>query len=305
MATTTRQAPMTVAEAVKGSALRNILFATDFSECSKSALRYALGIARRNNSRLYLVNAVHSIGYLLGGGDVTAQVRVQIMRDARHLERELIRDGSLVGIEHEFFVLDGPPSTVISQVAAEKNVDLIVIGTHGRHGLTKLLLGSCAEKVFRSVSCPVLTVGAWISRPLSASFGPKRILLLADFSAASKPTVKYALSVARRSGAELIALHVTEKNGEATTKPSHLAGDMEHQFRDWFESIKLGQVTPQVQDWTGSLPRTIMEAEQQARADLLVMTVDNRSERHLRWPLAYEVICESECPVLTIPGERI
>jgi hypothetical protein len=43
-----------------------------------------------------------------------------------------------------------------------------------------------------------------------------------------------------------------------------------------------------------------MEAEQQARADLLVMTVDSRSERHLRWPIAYEVICESECPVLTI-----
>ena len=299
MAAIPTRMPVTVAETSGQPALRNILLATDFSECSKNALRYALGIARRNRSRLYLVNAVHSIGYLLGGGGVAAQAGVQAWRDAKRLERELLRDGSLSGIEHEFLIREDPPSIVIAQVAAEKKVDLIVIGTHGRHGLTKLLLGSCAERVFRSASCPVLTVGAWIWRPVSAGLGPRHVLLLTDFSAASKPSSEYALSLARRSGAELIALHVIGESGETT--PARVAEDRTRQFRDGFDGIKFSQITLQVQVWTGPLPQTIMEAAHRARADLLVMTVDSGSKGHLRGPSAYEVICRSECPVVTIP----
>jgi nucleotide-binding universal stress UspA family protein len=250
------------------------------------------------------VDAVHSIGYLLGGGGVLAQACVQAWRDARRLERELIRDGSLVGIEHEFLILDDPPAMAISQVAVEKNVDLIVIGTHGRHGLTKLLLGSCAETVLRSASCPVLTVGAWTWHPSSANLGPRHVLLLTDFSAVSKTTAEYALSLARHSGAELIALHVIEENGATTSKPSRVVEDMTRQLSYGLGSVKLGQVKPQVQVWTGPLPRTIQEVERQVGADLLVMTVDRRSKGHLRVPTAYEVICESECPVLTIPTEE-
>ena len=301
MAAIPTRMPMTVAETSGQPALRNILLATDFSECSKNALRYALDIARRNRSRLYLVNAVHSIGYLLGGGGVAAQAGVQAWRDAKRLERELIRDGSLSGIEHEFLIRDDPPSIVISQAAAEKKVDLIVIGTHGRHGLTKLLLGSCAERVFRSASCPVLTVGAWIWRPVSAGLGPRHVLLLTDFSAASKPASEYASSLACRSGAELIALHVIGENGETT--PARVAEDRTRQGSHGFDGIKFGQIMPQVQVWTGPLPQTILQAAHQIHADLLVMTVDSGSKGHQREPSAYEVICGSECPVITIPGQ--
>ncbi len=299
MAATPARAPMNADEATRQPALRNILLATDFSSYSTNALRCALGIARRNTSRLYLVNAVHSIGYLLAGDDVVAQASVQTWRDARQREQELIRDGSLAGIEHEILILDGPPSLVIPQVAGEKNVDLIVIGTHGRQGLTKLLLGSCAEKVFCSSFCPVLTVGAWISRPWQSDRGPQRILLVTDFSAGSKPTAEYALSLVRRAGVELIALNVIEESG--VSKPSRLSEERTRGFCAGLDGFKLGQVTPQVQVWSGPLPRTILEAAQQVSADLLVMTVDSRSKGHMKRQVAYEVICQSECPVLTIP----
>jgi nucleotide-binding universal stress UspA family protein len=138
---------------------------------------------------------------------------------------------------------------------------------------------------------------------LSAGLGPRRILLLTDFSAASKPAAEYALLLACRSGTELIALHVIAENGDLTRKSSRVAEEMALQTSRGFGSIKLGQVTPQVQVWTGPLPRTILEVARQVSADLLVMTVDSKSTGHLQGSIAYRVICESECPVLTIPTE--
>ena len=86
-----------------------------------------------------------------------------------------------------------------------------------------------------------------------------------------------------------------------TSKPSRVADEKALQSSYGFGGIKSGQVTPQVQVWTGPLPRTLLEVAHQVSADLLVMTVNSRSTEHSQAAIAYEVICDAECPVLTIP----
>jgi nucleotide-binding universal stress UspA family protein len=304
MAGTTVRIPTSVTETARRPQLQRILLATDFSECSKNALRCALGIVRRYSSKLYVLNAVHSIGYLLAGGSALADAAVEARRDARRLERELIRDGSLVGVEHEFIVLEGRPVDVILEVAAAKNIDLIVLGTHGRHGLTKMLLGSCAEGVFRSLVCPVLTVGGWLGRFWPTGAGPQRILLLTDFSVTANPAADHAFSIACRCGADLIVRYVPEERSKATSKPRREAEDVSQEYRNWLDGINNRKFTPQLRAQGAATAEAIIHEAHEVGADLIVMGVGGKSTQHPKCALAYKIVSESECPVLTVPAEN-
>ncbi len=298
MATTPSRLPASVAETTAQPGLRKVLLATDFSESTKNALLFALGLARRHRAMLYLLNVVYSIGYFLGGGCVLAQADLQAWRDARRLERELIRDRFLDGVEHEFLVTNGLPSTVIPQIALEKEVDLIVIGTHGRHGLAKLLFGSCAEKVVRSAPCPVLTVGAWMRRSLSYDVGPKRILLLAGSYPSNRHIIEYALSLLARSSTEPISLDVMERS-PATGIKWREAETVEPEFRRWLDSVAKGRF-PQLQAQIVSTTEGAVEIANRINADLVVITIAESSKAGPARGGVYDTVCASRCPVLAI-----
>ena len=88
-------------------------------------------------------------------------------------------------------------------------IDLIVLGSHGKHGLKKLVLGSAAEQIFRHADCPVLTVGPKVVAPGPGEVAFKHILFATDFSAGSLRALPYALSLAEENQARLALLHVT------------------------------------------------------------------------------------------------
>ncbi len=135
--------------------VRRILSPTDFSSCSRRALQYACMLATALGAELHLLHAV-----LFGepaGADAegTASTGELLAREAEHLRAEAGSTAlDLRQVERRGY----SPGVVILEYAAEINAELIVLGTHGRRGAARLLVGSVAEEVIRYANCPVLTV---------------------------------------------------------------------------------------------------------------------------------------------------
>ena len=139
--------------------LKKILCPVDHSECSYLALKYAISLALKDEAKLYLMHVIDSRLYdteiykfgphKLNEIDVS-KIRADLMKS--------LPEGTTDVLEVETIVVNGVPFNEIINAATEINVDLIVIGTHGRTGLSHVMLGSVAEKVVRKATCPVLTV---------------------------------------------------------------------------------------------------------------------------------------------------
>lgn len=141
--------------------IKKILFAADFSEGSSSSLPYAVDFAKRYDAKLYLVHVVFDIAKT--SGSYVPHVSLdELYKDMENnakaeLEKCFIEEmKACKAVEH--VVLRGTPYEEISRFAEENKIDLIVIGTHGRKGLDRMLFGSTAEQVVRHAPCPVLTV---------------------------------------------------------------------------------------------------------------------------------------------------
>jgi len=143
--------------------IQKILFATDFSENSRWALKYALSFAEKYAAKLFILHVIQQPSYPLG---MYAEISFDAMdKFSRNLsevtEKEMkeLCEQDLRGFKNfEAMILTGTPFLEILRTAKDKEVDLIVVGTHGRTGLDHVLFGSTAEKVVRRASCPVVSV---------------------------------------------------------------------------------------------------------------------------------------------------
>ncbi len=143
--------------------LNNILCPYDFSECSKHALKFAIEFATAYKAKLHLLHVfdirVYDYGEPIFGISVLPQDAIGTIKTElansipEKVKNELSASGGL-----ETIAVPGVPFYEIIKFAKENEIDLIVIGTHGRTGIAHILLGSVAEKVVRKASCPVLTV---------------------------------------------------------------------------------------------------------------------------------------------------
>jgi len=141
--------------------IKKILFPTDFSEGSSHALEYAIDMAKRYGAKLYFVHVIYDIAKA-AGWYVPHTSMDEMYRDIeKSAEKELGRFGleesrALKGAER--IVLKGVPHTEIVKFAKDNTIDLIIIGTHGRKGMGRILFGSTAAQVVRYAPCPVLAV---------------------------------------------------------------------------------------------------------------------------------------------------
>ena len=141
--------------------LNTILFATDFSEGSKNALPYAVDLARRYEAKLYFMHVVYDVARTTGWYVPHVSVE-EIYRDlekAARAELDKTFTEEMRGFKDvEHVVVKGIPYEEITRFAENNKVDLIVLATHGRTGIDRLLFGSTAEQVVRYAPCPVLSV---------------------------------------------------------------------------------------------------------------------------------------------------
>jgi nucleotide-binding universal stress UspA family protein len=274
--------------------LDNVLVATDFSAASKKAVLFATSIARRHGSKLFMANVVTSRsesalmdGWRAGQFEITEQLL------ANHLD----------GIKHELIVRPGHIWEVLSHLIAERDIGLVVIGTRGRTGVRKLILGSVAENIFRQAPCPVLTVGPSISGQ-DPEVGPERILATTGFAAHSLFAVRYAIGLAQDLHSCLALLHVVtdgpevsggakvSKKDECLAKLRTLIPADIHLASEPLFFVEFG-----------SAPEKILERATDWKANLIVLGlrhVQERSRGETTWAKAYEIVCEATCPVLTV-----
>lgn len=135
--------------------IHTILHPTDFSERSEHALQLASALARDYGARLVVLHVATPPTIVYGEGILPPEPEILFQEARDHLNRLEVSDAK-IRAERRFEV--GDPATEVLRVAQEINANLIVMGTHGRTGLGRLLMGSVAEQVVRRASCPVLTV---------------------------------------------------------------------------------------------------------------------------------------------------
>jgi universal stress protein A len=147
--------------------IRHLLVPTDFSEGSKQALEYALGLARTCGAKLTLLHVVELPSYITDGHTpvhLLMALRDDMQASARRELARLLPEGSGTPVEIVRQVVVGAPHQQILEAAAAERVDWIVMATHGRTGLSHLVMGSVAERVLRTAPCPVLTIRPVIER---------------------------------------------------------------------------------------------------------------------------------------------
>lgn len=142
--------------------LKRILHATDFSKASARALQEAVKLAKENNARLLVVHVIEPTPYVAGGEFGGAEIYMKLedatKRNAQSSMSKLMQRLKKLQIKAESLLLRGAAHEQIVKAAKSKKADMIVIGTHGRTGLSKLFLGSVAGKVVSLATCPVMTV---------------------------------------------------------------------------------------------------------------------------------------------------
>lgn len=143
--------------------IRSILLPTDFSECATGALPAAASLARTFGARLVCVHVVEPIVPTVGWTPVaeplpSADVSGQMEESARRELPKLAQHAECAGLDVEDVIVHGDAASEIVRLAKEREVDLIVISSHGRTGLGRILFGSTAESVTRHAHCPVLVV---------------------------------------------------------------------------------------------------------------------------------------------------
>jgi nucleotide-binding universal stress UspA family protein len=191
--------------------LKRILFPTDYSRCSDDALLRALWLAELYHAELHNVHALLPLDY-------DPWNATHHLPDLAHIQQQidaLLPEATDPGQKGRFETVPLITATVrgvaqapaILTYAREHDIDLIVMGTHGRRGINHLMLGSVAEEVVRMSSCPVLTVRA-TDTPLAPI---RQILVPLDFSDFSSRALTAARHIASDVGASIRALHVIEE----------------------------------------------------------------------------------------------
>ncbi len=137
------------------SLFRTLLYPTDFSTCSAKAYHLACSLARHHHSRLLIIHVLETPPAAYLGGNLVSDPASHLQEIQVMLERMRPADGAF---EVEYRLVSGEPAQEILRLATERNCDLIVLGTHGRSGLPRVVMGSVAEAVLRKAPCPVLTV---------------------------------------------------------------------------------------------------------------------------------------------------
>ena len=137
---------------------KKILIATDGSKRTQNAVEMGLKIAKEQGSKVYAVYVVDTVTFTSIPMDVTWENMYQLLKDEGEDAVKAVKGAAPAGVDVDTRVLEGNPAVEITKYAADSGVDLIVMGTLGKSGIDRILLGSTAEKVIRIAGCPVLVI---------------------------------------------------------------------------------------------------------------------------------------------------
>jgi len=292
-------------ESTKRVMLTKILVTTDFSEVSDRALDYAMALARRYDARIYLAHVITPDPFQFAEPQLAQATYEKVRQAAEEGITDILISGKLRGVPHEVLLEEGNVWPALEELIIEHEIDLVVVGTHGRGKVQKILIGSVAEEIFRQADCPVLTVGPGVKGETAREVELKSILFATDFGRGAEKAAAHAFSLAQEHDARVTLLHVIE-SAAASTEES-VARQRE------INVVRMKQLMPPgSENWCkpefrvtfGSAVEEILIAARESRADLVVMGAKTRRSLagHLPLTIAYNVVTKASCPVLTVRG---
>ena len=302
----------------KISVFRNIVVATDFSQASSYALSAAVALATANDAHLSVVHVLQNDWRY----EMLASPELGLEQlDADHRLKKLVEDLKSKREIDSTVVKGGPIAAGILSFATRSGADLLVVGTHGRRGLSKFALGSVAEELLRRSACPVLTIGPHAHSP-QTTYRFRTILFATDFGAGSAKALPYVLALTKASQGKLILLHMIPPVPASSANlsayaPTNVAAD---EFEQWSGSLRNRAVRqlkeslpvdhglqrePEYLVGTDYLPEGILTAASRYKVNLIVMGANRTAARlaaHVPWTAVHEVVIHAACPVLTFAG---
>ena len=256
---------------------KSVLFCTDLSPESQNALRHALAVARHFHATLHVAHVVSSVGFNVAGPDALACAHDAASRDLDTLRTKLALRGSLNGIALDTQICDGDVGEQIDKLIEEDEADLVVIGTHGRHGLGRLLLAT-------------------------------------DFQDASLHALPYLVEFARDRKVRLVLLHVVETGSvPASAHWESAQSVMEERvkleratvlrLRSLMKGFDFPEGRLDFRVGFGDAAPEIIKMASHVRADVIGMGLHSTEHAttvsHLREGVAYRVVCGAHCAVFT------
>ena len=299
---------------------RNVLCPIDFSAISAGALTYAVTLARWYDAHLEVLHVAPALDEPgvppdAGGGEQASPARDRVIAAVQRVAGA----AGAPDLRFTALALTGRADEMIASRARALPADLLVMGTHGRSGFNRLLLGSVTEKVLRQVTCPVLTVPpAAPDRPAPPTF--KVIVCALDSSPSAVKALHYALDLGRQAGGRVIVVHALEyTDPEEMPEPSpfdpchEVMADSRRRRQSWIDRARQrlqAQLAEEPTTWCEIEPivaidrayKAILRHAGDAKADLIVMGAQGAGglELMVYGSNTQHVLRAAACPVLTV-----
>lgn len=281
--------------------IKRILYATDFSPASAAALPVISALARRYGSHVFAAHVCALGAYPMVAPQVASALDSKQERECKAELEKLLQFPAFSGIEAETLVRSGEVVEQLGRTVRQKNINLVVAGTHGLTGFKHHVLGSVAEELVRNLNCPVLTVGPRIAKRVETATAIDNILFPTDFSEESLSVFPYLASLANEYRSRITVLHVlpieTANNPDAPALAEPLRRQMEKALAHQLSPRGTAEFVVK----SGDPEETILEEARRRNADLIGLGVRGATDiaRHFRETVAYRILAEAECPVLT------
>lgn len=290
--------------------VKTILLATDFSEGAEARMTYARDLALRTGAELHMLYAHVLHGEPYERPEQKPETEAEAEEALRQLSAKV---GEGVGPTIHYVVeRNVTPAPAILDYAKANDVDVIVVGTHGRRGVRRLILGSVAEEVLRMAPCPVMTIRPQPDDPESARTEIDSLLVPVDFSKHSAAALRYAKELGALFGARLDLLHVVEETlhpafyGIAMQSIYDAQPDIEEksvaQMRGMFENAPGPRVDVAYEARPGRAGSEIVSLAEDRGSGLIVMGTHGLTglEHFLMGSTTERVVRRSPAPVFTV-----
>jgi nucleotide-binding universal stress UspA family protein len=282
--------------------LKAVIFATDFSACSRNAGLYAARMAAYFSAKLLVAHAF-TLAQAATEVEIGDRRLSQQRKDLTHL---LSNDASLLeanSVEAIPMLMEGDAEHVISELAEMHSPSMVVLGTHGGGRMERGIIGSVAEKILRSTRWPALTVGPEVQPLTSTTLPFGRILFATDFTLAAAHAAIYAVTFAEVFGAKIDVLNVIQD--DVIEHPNRLA-DLQTRFFSALDCLVPESASefcdPRTFVAVGNAHDKILEHIRERSIDLLVLGIRKTSHlsMEMRTSGAFRIIVDAACPALTI-----
>ena len=288
-------------------ALKNVLLASDLSPDSQAALAWAQRIAQRYGSKLIVTHVISPAETALVPPEYWGS-SMQMIDEAAKGQLDQMNAG-FQDMAHEVRLEHGRLPEIISAEIEQLHIDLLVLGTHGREGAARFVMGSAAEELLRRVRCPVLTVGPKVNGPVCKKVVFREILFATNFGSESLAAVTYAISLAEEFQARLTLLNVmNDEDFDLPTDPQVALKCHMERLRKIVPADADLESRPDCIVEFGNGAEQILRVAHERSADLIVLGArpvagHMVAATHLSAATIHSVIARAMCPVMTVCGQ--